>query len=102
MMKYKVSVIIPIYGVENFIARCVESLMEQTLQEIEYIFVNDATPDGSMKVLREVLSRYPNRSQSVNIVEHEANKGLPVSIFSTAIVIISWRKICWKRYIQWQ
>lgn len=78
-MKYKVSVIVPIYGVVNFIARCVESLMEQTLQEVEYIFVNDATPDGSMKVLREVLSRYPHRSQSVKIVEHEANKGLPAA-----------------------
>lgn len=78
-MKYKVSVIIPIYGVENFIARCVESLMEQTLQEVEYVFVNDATPDGSMKMLREVISRYPDRSQSVNIVEHEVNKGLPAA-----------------------
>lgn len=75
----KVSVIIPIYGVENFIARCVKSLMEQTLQEVEYVFVNDATPDDSMRVLREVLSRYPYRSQSVKIVEHEVNKGLPAA-----------------------
>lgn len=78
-MKYKVSVIIPIYGVEKFISRCATSLMKQTLQEVEYIFVNDATPDHSMEVLREILSHYPDRNQLVTIVEHEVNKGLPAA-----------------------
>ena len=42
----KISVIVPIYGVERFIGRCVESLMQQTMQEdVEYIFVDDTTPD---------------------------------------------------------
>lgn len=36
-MEYKVSVIIPIYGVEKFIERCVDTLMQQTLKEVEYI-----------------------------------------------------------------
>lgn len=57
-MKYKVSVIIPIYKVENFITRCVESLMLQTLKEVEYIFVNDATPDHSMEMLQKVLNSH--------------------------------------------
>ena len=48
----KVSVIIPIYKVEPFIGRCAQSLMEQTLTDIEYIFVDDASPDGSIAVLR--------------------------------------------------
>ena len=50
----KVSVIVPIYNVENYIERCVRSLMEQTLDDIEYIFVNDATPDNSMDVLNRL------------------------------------------------
>lgn len=77
MEDIKVSVIVPIYKVERFIARCAESLLNQTLQEIEYIFVNDATPDGSMDVLKETIARYPSRMNSCHIVEHEVNKGLP-------------------------
>ena len=57
----KISVIIPIYNVSRFIARCVESLMMQTLDDIEYIFVNDATPDNSMDILHDVLVRFPQR-----------------------------------------
>lgn len=49
----KISVITPIYNVEHFIAHCVETLMRQTLDEVEYIFVNDATPDDSMGVLNK-------------------------------------------------
>ena len=77
MEDIKVSVIVPIYKVERFIARCAESLLNQTLQEIEYIFVNDATPDGSMDILKETIARYPSRADSCHIVEHEVNKGLP-------------------------
>lgn len=75
----KVSVIVPIYKVEKFIERCVRSLMEQTLQEIEYIFVDDATPDKSIEILQSVLREYPNRKEQVRILVHERNKGLPVA-----------------------
>lgn len=44
-MEYKVSVIIPVYKVEKFVERCVRSLMEQTMDNVEYIFVDDASPD---------------------------------------------------------
>lgn len=74
-----ISIIIPIYKVEAFIERCVTTLMEQTLREIEYIFVNDATPDSSIKILNEVISRYPERKEQVRIVHHETNKGLPAA-----------------------
>ena len=68
-MQVKVSVIVPIYKVEGFIERCVRSLMEQTLREVEYIFVDDATPDGSIQVLEELIARYPERKEQVHIVQ---------------------------------
>lgn len=74
-----ISVIIPIYKVEAYIERCVISLMEQTFQEVEYIFVDDFSPDNSIGVLEKVVARYPNRIAQVQIVRHEKNKGLPAA-----------------------
>lgn len=79
MEDIKVSVIVPVYNVAPFMARCATSLFEQTLREVEYIFVNDATPDKSMEALRSVMSRYPERQRRVSIVELEQNKGLPAA-----------------------
>lgn len=79
MAENKVSVIIPIYKVELFIERCVLSLMEQTLNDVEYIFVDDASPDGSVNILREVVGRYPSRKDCVKIITHSENKGLPAA-----------------------
>ena len=73
--KPKVSVIVPIYGVEAYIERCAVSLFEQTLDDIEYIFVNDCTPDESMKILSQVLSRYPHRTDQVVIINQPKNMG---------------------------
>ena len=72
----KVSMLIPIYGVEKFIERCAISLFEQTYQNIEYIFVNDCTKDDSINVLERVINRYPNRKPFVRIINHTQNKGL--------------------------
>lgn len=73
-----VSVIVPIYKVERFIGLCAESLMAQTLMRgIEYIFVDDCSPDDSLAILRAVLAKYPERQPCVKIVTHEENKGLP-------------------------
>ena len=71
-----ISVIIPIYNVELYIERCVRSLMEQTLENIEFIFVNDCTPDKSMIILQRVLEEYPVRKEKVKIIEHKQNKGI--------------------------
>ena len=73
----KVSVVIPFYKVEAFIGRCAESLLGQTLEDVEFIFVDDASPDGSAEVLREVVSRYPSRN--VKVLRHEVNRGLPAA-----------------------
>lgn len=72
----QISVIVPIYNVAKYIEKCVCSLMEQTLDDIEYIFVNDCTPDNSIEILQKTLDRYPNRKVSCKIIHHEINKGL--------------------------
>ena len=72
----KVSIIVPVYGVEKWIERCAVSLFEQTYEDIEYIFVNDATQDKSIAILTEVMKRYPEREKAVHIIHHPINKGL--------------------------
>ena len=71
----KVSVIIPVYGVEKYIERCARSLFEQTLDDIEYIFVDDCTPDRSIEILKTVLEEYPNRIPQTRILRNEHNLG---------------------------
>lgn len=73
----KVSVVIPIYGVEKFIERCTRCLFKQTLDDIEYIFVDDCTKDRSIDILKDVIKDYPNRHSQIKILRHEHNKGLP-------------------------
>lgn len=76
MESEKVSILVPIYGVESFIERCAISLFEQTYENIEYVFVDDCTNDNSIKVLSDVISRYPNRSPQVKVIRHPSNRGL--------------------------
>ena len=75
----KVSVIVPIYGVEKFIGRCAESLFAQTLDDIEFIFIDDCTPDESMKILNAVIEknrpRFAGKSWTVRTVRMPANSG---------------------------
>ena len=71
----KVSIIIPVYKAEKYIEKCARSLFEQTLDDIEYIFVNDCTPDGSISVLRQTMEDYPKRLESVKIIDLPANGG---------------------------
>ena len=73
----KVSIIVPIYGVEKYIERCARSLFEQTFNDIEYIFVNDFTKDASIDVLLSVIDDYPHRKKQTKILSHNKNKGLP-------------------------
>jgi glycosyltransferase involved in cell wall biosynthesis len=76
MMQPFVSVIVPVYNVETFFERCLRSLFGQTLDNIEYVFINDYTPDNSMPLLERVLEEYPHRKEQVRIITHEHNLGL--------------------------
>lgn len=71
----KVSVIVPIYGVEKYIERCARSILAQTYSDIEFVFVNDCTKDYSMDILLKVLQDYPNRE--ILIINKDKNEGLP-------------------------
>ena len=72
----KVSVIVPVYGVEKYIERCARSLFEQTLDDIEFIFINDCTKDHSVDILKSVLKEYPQRLHQTRIVDMSTNSGL--------------------------
>lgn len=71
-----VSICVPIYNVENYIERCAVSLLGQTYGKIEYVFVNDCSPDKSVEVLRKVMEDYPGKKDYVKIINHEKNRGL--------------------------
>lgn len=72
----KVSILIPVYGVEQYIAECARSLFGQTYRNLEFIFVDDCSPDNSISVLKKVLEDYPDRANQVHIIRHETNKGV--------------------------
>ncbi len=75
-----VSVLVPVFGAEKYIERSARSLFEQTmLKGVEYIFVNDGTPDDSIRILKKVISEYPQRNEQVRILHHESNRGVGAS-----------------------
>lgn len=70
----KISVLIPVYGVEDYIDRCARSVLSQGYADVEYIFVDDASPDRSIEILYGILKEYPRRD--ARIITHEYNQGL--------------------------
>ena len=71
-----VSILIPVYRVENDIERCVRSVMDQTYDNLVYVSVDDATDDSSMEILKRILRNYPNRLGDIQIIHHKKNRGL--------------------------
>ena len=71
----KISILVPVYGAENYISICAKSLFEQTYGDIEFVFVDDCTPDNSIDVLESVLNQYPKRKEQVRIIRHTKNRG---------------------------
>lgn len=71
-----VSVIIPVYNAEKYIEECAASLLEQSLKDIEFIFIDDASTDRSLEVLKSVIGRYPERDDCVRLIKHEKNRGI--------------------------
>lgn len=80
-MNTAISIIVPIYNVAPYIERCARSLLEQSFQDVEYIFVNDCTPDNSIEILKEVIKEYPCRTSQTRIIHNKKNMGLAASRF---------------------
>ena len=70
----KVSVILPVYGVAEYIVKCTESLLAQTLNEMEFLFVDDHGPDNSIELLRQTIAGHPRENQ-FHVLRPEHNMG---------------------------
>lgn len=68
-----ISVIIPVYNTSAFIERSAKSLFDQTLDDVEFIFVDDCSIDSSYDILKGVIVNYPQRD--IKVIHHETNKG---------------------------
>ncbi len=67
----KVSIIIPVYNSEKYLRQCLDSVVNQTLKDIEIICVNDCSPDNSISILQE----YANKDNRIKIIDLKENVG---------------------------
>ena len=67
----KVSIILPVYNVEKYIRQCMDSLINQTLRELEFIFVDDCSTDNSLSIIEE----YAKEDKRFRIIKLEKNQG---------------------------
>lgn len=74
-MAYEVSIIVPIYKAEKYIEECAKSLFEQDFISIEYIFIDDCSPDSSIQQLKDIIETYPNRREDTKIIRNKSNLG---------------------------
>ncbi|MBO1512363.1 glycosyltransferase family 2 protein [Metabacillus bambusae] len=73
-MSFKVSVIIPVFNAEKYVAHCIDSLLAQTLKECEFIFINDGSQDESLKI----IERYGNLDPRIKII-NQKNHGVSIA-----------------------
>lgn len=72
MKSPKISIIIPVYNVANYIERCLDSIINQSFKDIEIICVNDCSSDNSLDILR----KYEESNNRITIISKEQNEGL--------------------------
>lgn len=75
MANYAVSIVVPIYKVEKYLKRCIDSLLAQTLTNIEIILVDDGSPDNCPQMCDEYARQYPDKVK----VLHQKNQGVSVA-----------------------
>lgn len=75
MSEIKVSIIVPVYNAENFLTACLESLIGQTMKELEIICVNDGSTDESLEILKE----YHKKDARLKVISNSCNMGQPTS-----------------------
>ena len=75
--RYKISLIAPIYGVEKYIRQFAESVLAQTYEDIQFIFVNDGTKDSSMEILEALIEEKFSHLRPRIVIVNKENGGLP-------------------------
>ena len=101
----KISIIVPIYNAENYLSKCLESLVRQTFKNIEIILIDDCSTDNSKKIIEEYIKLYTDKiiARYLNINRRQGyarNLGIDISIYYLLIVMIIYPKICVKYYIE--
>ena len=61
----KVSIVVPVYNVEKYLEKCLDSLVHQTLEDIEIIIVNDGSTDGSPEICRKYAKKYKKIAMAI-------------------------------------
>ena len=74
-----VSVLMPVYNVENYLGKTLDSVFSQTYGNMEYVFVDDCSQDNSLQVLRHAIARHRIDSSRCTVISHEQNEGIAVS-----------------------
>lgn len=69
----------PIYKVEKYLEKTLDSIFTQTYPHLSYVFVNDCSPDNSLQVLKDTIARYKIEDNRYTIINHTQNEGIAVS-----------------------
>lgn len=71
----KISIIVPVYNVENYLEDCIHSFLDQTMKEIEIILVNDCSPDQSGEIMKKYQEQYPDLIKCITLPENRKQGG---------------------------
>lgn len=77
--KIYVTILIPIYKVEQYLEKTLDSVFTQTYPYLDYVFVNDCSPDNSLQVLKDAIAKYQIEANRYTIINHVNNEGIAVS-----------------------
>lgn len=97
----KISILVPVFKAEKYIARCAESLFSQDYDNLEFVFVNDCTPDKSIFILEKLVKeKYPERQSQVKIINHKKNRG-SAAARNTLLDNATGEFVCWVDADDW-
>lgn len=75
----RVTILMPVYKVEKYLEKTLDSVFTQTYPYVDYVFVNDCSPDNSLQVLKDTIRKHQIDERRYTIVNHEQNQGIAVS-----------------------
>lgn len=75
----RVTILMPIYKVEQYLEKTLNSIFSQTYPYLDYVFVNDCSPDNSLQILKDAIIKYKIEKNKFTIINHFRNEGIAVS-----------------------